>query len=147
MAAATEAKLLELVAQELERETILVYDSDVAAKLVAKGPLVTSLLEGIGRLMENFPLLSDDEIVEVVDIVGVAWVSVVAGGCHLMWRAVVAFREVRTESGVLFRRAGEVGMVAVALPSPSEEGTAISNVLSGVLSASSISSCARETDR
>lgn len=50
-------------------------------------------------------------------------------------------------SSGLLRRAGDVGREEVSLFPPSGEGAQTSKVLSGVLRASSISSCALEMER
>jgi len=138
------------MAQELERDPPpATPDSDVVINDDFPGPLMTSLVDGMGRLMENLPQASDEEMVEVVDMVAAGWVSVEEGGSLLAWRvpAVVRGVKVEAESGGLLTTVVDPGMVGVGLLRASGEDTMSSNVLSGVLSASSISSCARDTDR
>lgn len=153
VAAATDAKVVELVVHELGRDTTFVYDSDVPVKLVDTASLVVSLDEVIGRLNVNL-LPSEEVVVEVVEIMAV--VCVVEGEaleCLLGCRVCVGGLEEDEEaegggrSGGLLRRAGDVGREVVSLVPPSGEGADMSKVLSGVLKASSIRSCALETDR
>lgn len=112
--------------------------------------LTDSLAEDIGRLKVN--LLTSEEVA-VVEMVAVVWVSLVEGGalvCLLGCRGALEEDDKEgggTVSGGLLRRAGDVGREVTSLGPPSGEGADTSKVLSGVLRASSISSCAREMDR
>ena len=73
--------------------------------------------------------------------------SVEEGGSLLAWRLLEVVRGAKAESGGLLMTVADPGIVGVGLPRASGEDTMTSSVLSGVLSASSISSCARETER